>query len=310
MKPIVIILSICLLALSACMTDFDDGGRRSSERHPVFEGCVTNWPEDTYFRLTWSDPSNGELKVYSEPITDAQIILSDDRGQIDTLEYLHYIDTLEYDTDTTNIQGFGRTYSEYLLRMDGGFYKSTLRADVGHTYTVKVIIAGKEYTASDYMPPVTTLDSVKMIARPIDGKLDVWYDIIPSIYFKEPQQTVDYYLITYSMTFIWNTQSSSSSHWDFTSLSDEFLQEKIDGLLVNRLNSTDWNPGNLPISKHVNLFSLSKEAYLYFEMTEELLYGDGGAFSPTPSMIPTNFDNGMLGFFHASSVSRCHIMKK
>lgn len=308
MKPIVVILSICLLALSACMTDFDDGGRRSSERHPVFEGCVTNWPEDTYFRLTWSDPSANGSNIHIEPITDAQIILSDDRGQIDTLEYLHYIDTLEPDSDTTTIQGFHRTYWEYLLRMDEGYYKSTLRADVGHTYTVKVIIAGKEYTASDYMPPVTTLDSVKMITTLAEkeGGMD-W--MTPSLYFKEPQQTVDYYLITYSMAFIWKIQYPSF-YWDKPSLSDEFLQENINGLLVNRLKETQMFDSDLPFSKHVNLFSLSKEAYLYFKLTEELFYGDGGAFSPTPSMVPTNFDNGMLGFFHASSVSRCYIKKR
>lgn len=305
MKQIIVVLSIFLLLFSSCLTDFDGGLSRSSERHPVFEGCVTNWPEDTYFRLTWSDSGNSELNIDSEPITDAQIILSDDSGQIDTLVYLNYIDTLEYDTDTTNIQGFGSTYSEYILRMDGGYYKSTLRGAIGHTYTVKVIITGKEYTASDYMPPITTLDSAKIVSKPIEGKDDGMQLYVPAIYFKEPRQTVDYYLITSSMKFIWNIQSSSSG-WAFSPLSDEFLQEQINGLLVNRLFNYKVSDNSPSSTKQVNLFSLSKEAFLYFKEAENMLYGDGGAFTPTPSMIPTNFSNGMLGFFHASSVSRCH----
>lgn len=311
MKSIILFLTVILLFLPSCLTNFDVGVKHGTDRLPVFEGYISNWAEPVYFRLTWSDPENNGAYVYPEPIKNATIVLSDNEGRRDTLIYLHYIDSLENNLYGDSIQGFPVSNNEYFLRQNGGYYKSTLQGIPGRIYTVKIMLDDKEYTASDFMPLTTVLDSVKLVWKPIEGKEDGMYMATPTIYFLEPQETSNYYLITNGISFSGDQLITSLFEWRFKPLSDEFLQERIDGLLISNMTTTGnpERPNDLDdrFRNGVNMLSLSKDAYLYFDCMEDLMFGDGGAFTPAPSMAPTNFSHGMLGFFHASSVSRCHV---
>jgi hypothetical protein len=55
---------------------------------------------------------------------------------------------------------------------------------------------------------------------------------------------------------------------------------------------------------YIEMHSLTKEAYEFYQSLLQQFRTDGGGYSPSPASPPTNMDNGALGFFRASAVSR------
>lgn len=94
--------------------------------------------------------------------------------------------------------------------------------------------------------------------------------------------------------------------WDFSVLSDTFLEPYVSGLNV----SLGANPRGIeyPIywegaSIYIGLSSLTKESYNYYKALLDQFDNNGGAYKPTPASPPGNISNGGLGLFRASAVS-------
>ncbi|MEF9478923.1 DUF4249 family protein [Chryseobacterium sp. 1B4] len=164
-----IILS--LLALTSCEKEIDlDLNDQSG--NIVIEGNVTNQPGPYTVKITKS-------VGFSEPnqypaVTGAQVILSDDMGQTETLQY------------TGN----------------GVYQTSTFTGSPGRTYTLKVQAEGKEYTAQSKMPEIVYFDGLKQSSFKFGDKTT--YTLLPL--FTDPMPLGNRYLfILRSMIFLKNT---------------------------------------------------------------------------------------------------------
>jgi hypothetical protein len=287
----------------------------------VVEGLITNKPGPYYIRLT-----EGQIGSFSTPgtsivgddaaiaIKGAQIIITDDINQIDTLI------PVNVDLDEYTLDQFG--YYKLLYDNDGnivdtlfledpagfnydrGFYKTRHLVGIpGRTYFMKILYAGREYQAHDFMPPVPDIDSVSFIKKvPEQGKSPI---VTPLLYFAEPQETKNYYLIQLNDDVSLRTLSASTL-WQFSILSDDFLQPYINGLKI----SQGETPRGIeyPIlwegdSFYVALSSMTQNAYEYYKILLQQFKNDGGAYHPSPASPPSNINNGGLGYFRASAIS-------
>jgi len=295
-------LLIILLNFYGCVEEFDLTEPDAVPRIVAY-GMVNNKPGPYYIRVIKSKPGNAliinETSFYrtdqAEPITDATVVITDDKGQCDTLKY-----TL-LDTSIDVFGGkYGRSYYNH------GFYATQkLKGIPGRTYFLEIIWQGKKYEASSYMSPVPAIDSIGYLLKKseIIGKSDTYF---PLLYFAEPQGIKNYYLIQLQNEI--SAQSGyASSVWQFSVLSDAHLKPYVNGLNL----STGASPRGdsfYPIYKegdsiYVALSSLSEQGYRYYKNLLDQFENDGGAYKPTPASPPTNISNGGLGLFRASAIS-------
>jgi hypothetical protein len=318
MKNIIIILSLFLTILSGCIEDFDLNPDNARPRL-VVEGLVTNKPGPYIIRLTKShtgklvDPDNQNIDN-ATGIMNAVIIISDNVNQVDTLKPMEFNkDDFEYDYllgyykvifDGTG-NAIDTTYWQYPIEFnhERGFYMTNhLKGIPNRTYNLKVISEGKEYQASSFMPEVPEIDSIGYFKKIMEKDGQQYY--VPLIYFSEPQNIKNYYLIQLSDDM--HSRLYSEMLWQFSILSDEFLEPYVKGLNINvgetprNVEYTWYFEGD---SIYVGLSSLTKEAYNYYNSLIKQFRNDGGAYQPSPGSPPTNMTNGALGFFRASAIS-------
>ena len=320
MRNLFIVFILCFFT-NSCI-DYYDLNLKANEPRLVVEGVITNQDGPYLIRLTKSRliftydnsvASNPALNyndtIYpfskytprgdgAEAIQNAKIFITDQNTFItDTLVKCsegkwHYMnDSIHND------------FSSYFEVADTsilfGYYKtSKLKGIVGHTYSLTVRWQDKEYHAESYMPPVPEIDSVHFnYTKGEIGKNDF---NIPLIYFKEPQNERNYYL------FI---TPGGGRVWTYSILSDEYLKDYVNGLDVCKGVSPDYWMTAYPDENTIKYFSiemhsLTKDAYDYYNGLLQQFRTDGGGYSPNPASPPTNLDNGALGFFRASAVNR------
>lgn len=292
------LLLLLIISVLGCVEDFDFKLQKAEPRL-VVEGLVTNQKGPYYVRLTKSMPGglttinrNSWLPTdNAQPVKNATVTITDDNEQCDTLNY-------------TIINLYGSEYGED--NFNQGFYATQkLQGIPGHTYTLKIKCKGKEYGASAFMPPVPKIDSLSYYLKKCEivGKSDYY---IPLLYFKEPQDTVNYYLFQLHED-LQSRIFSSVQLWQFSVLSDAYLEPYVNGLNISR-GATPRGIDFLPVywegdSIYVALSSLTKEAYHFYKNLIDQFENDGGAYKPTPASPPGNISNGGLGFFRASAIS-------
>lgn len=307
------LLIVIILTLAYSCTEQYDLTVKPVEPRLVVEGTVTNEDGPNYVRLTLSSSEfnidfytrlrhTGDSTTYYRsdmaiPIQDAKVFITDKNTLLtDTLVPCSIGEWLIMFIDTIN----NRVYKEFRIPRQSisyGYYETTkLKGVPGHTYALTVKWQDQEYHAESYMPPVPAIDSVHFNYTVGEiGKEDF---NIPLIYFKEPQSERNYYLF--------NTNSVGGA-WAYSVLSDEYLKDYVNGLDVCKGVSPDYWRTAYPqgISGFsIQMHSLTREAYNYYKALLEQFRTDGGGYSPSPASPPTNMDNGALGFFRASSVSR------
>jgi hypothetical protein len=237
----------------------------------VIEGLVTDKPGYQMVKVT---RSKGFYTGGKTPrITDASVIISDDLGE--TIVFVH---NPRNHPDSTGI---------YLPT-------SKFIGQIGRTYTLKVNADGKEFTAMDKLLPVLKMDSLKH--RPsvfeeddpeIEGRI---YELL--MYAREPQNEANFYLFK----FYRNDSLTYNSDNDIYYSDDELLSENISGAT----SPVYYSIGD---KADVEVFSLSKLGYIYFNDLSSILNGDGGGmFGPVPAAPRTNMTNGAIGFFQVSAV--------
>lgn len=310
-------LSLYILFFSRCVEDYDLYRDEIAPRL-VVEGLITNKPGPYYIRLTESQTGSFVDPDYSnfddaKPIKNAQLIISDNIDQIDTLI------PIKVNLDEYTLDRFGYYKLLYddegnfidtlfledpsAFNYDRGFYKTQhLLGIPGRTYSLKVLYGGKVYQASDLMPPVPKIDSVAFLKKdPEPGKSPI---VSPLLYFAEPQGVNNYYLVQFNEEVSVRSYSAGQL-WQFSILSDEFLQPYVNGLKI----SQGQTPRSIeyPVfwegdSCYIALASLTHNAYQYYSALIQQFKNDGGAYQPSPGSPPTNMTNGALGYFRASAV--------
>ncbi|TRX52408.1 DUF4249 domain-containing protein [Fulvivirga sp. M361] len=244
----------------------------------IIEGLVTNVERNHYVRV--STTVDFYDQVASQPITDAVVSVSDDRGNI--YNYVH-----------------NPTQSEEL----NGLYLSNIpfAGEVGVTYTLNVSARDVNYTATDELFPVPTIDSLTVIIN--DDEFEdpeeegQFYEVL--FYMKEPQKTKDFYLFK----FYKNNKPLRDDDNDIYFSDDDLLAEDINGVPTAGFF-------NLQDTSVVEMYSISRQGFLYYNDLSNLLQNDGGLFGSPPVNPRTNLNNGALGFFQASSVESDTIIVK
>jgi len=312
------VLSLFLLPFSGCIEEYDLY-RDYIVPRLVVEGLITNKPGPYYIRLTESqtgsfkEPDYGNIDA-AVAVKGAQVIITDNINQIDTLIPVD-INLDEYTLGQFGYykliyDSFGNIIDTLFIKdplefnYNRGFYKTTHLIGIpGRTYSLKILSDGKEYQASSFMPSVPDIDSVAFVKKdPAPGKSPI---VTPLLYFSEPQGIKNYYLIQLNEDI--STRSySANTLWQFSILSDEFLQPYVNGLNISQ--------GETPRSIEYPIFwegdpfyialsSLTQNAYEYYKILLQQFKNDGGAFQPSPGSPPTNMSNGALGYFRTSAIS-------
>lgn len=278
-----------ILAISICSCsekynfDFDN-----NEPILVVDGKITNQNGPYYVRLsesinkTVASDYSGTNANIAKPIEDATISITNSKGETENLKY---------------IGKKPRTYPED----DGWYIIENMQGEIGQTYTLRIEWKGKIYTAMDKMPSVAEIEKIGFREKHLAAKNE--YVNIPLIYFNDPQDEKNYYLMYFSSGGFFG----SNRNWVYSILDDKYLEPYVDGLDVDDGQSPTGEDFYMNINDgmevSVYLESLSAEAYNFHKSIIDQFTADGGAFSPTPANPPSNISGGALGCFRASAVS-------
>jgi len=275
MKKYVAILS-CVFFFSACEETIDLDLDQTPPKI-VIEGLVTDQAGYQFVKVS---RSVGFYTAGETPrVTDAQVTVSDDLG-----ESITFIHNPNNHPDSV------------------GFYIPAVpfKGSIGRHYYLRVTADGEVYEAEDLLAPVLTIDSVKYrineneAAEPEEpGKI---YEML--LYAREPQDVKNYYLFK----FFRNGSPVLYNETDIYYSDDNLLQENIDGVP----SPVYYGLGD---RASVELFSLSRRCYVFYNDLWTILNNDGGGmFGPIPASPRTNLSNDALGFFQVSAVTKAEVL--
>lgn len=287
MNKIIFTLLLACLTMTGCVEEIDFQ-YENSEKRIVIDGSITNQPGPYYFHLSESitqivtSENGGYNENMGKPVKNATVVLSDNAGNQEQLRFIG---------ERTDIYDPSQ----------GWYIAESMTGVVGRTYTLTVTWNEKTYVAVDKMKEVSVIDRIDFRTKHLEAKNE---DVtIPLIYFHEPQDQKNYYLMYYTI----NGYKGNSRNWAFSILDDQYLNENVNGLEIDDGQSPSGRDFYYQISTGdkvaVYLESLSPIAYFFYKNLIEQFDSDGGAFSPNPASPPSNISNGGLGLFRASAVS-------
>lgn len=264
-----LIYSFTLLSLAACEETVVLNLEETAPKI-VIEGQVTDRAGYQFVKVSKSTDFYASGKT--PRVTDATVVVTDDQGN-------------EY-TFVHNPRNHADSAGYYLPQ-------TPFTGVVNRTYTLTVVAEGKTYSAQDKLNPITTIDKLEYRIDE-DEREDPedpgrFYEVL--MFVKEPKETRDYYLFkTYR-----NDSLTYNIDTDVYYADDELVGESIDGF-------------PLPIFYSANdlaraeVYSLSRDAFIFYRDLDKLLNNDGGMFTQPPADPRTNLSNGALGLFQVSAV--------
>ena len=235
----------------------------------VIEGLVTN---ETKQHLVKISTTTDFYAVGATPsVSNAEVRVEDSEGNI-----------FQYDEDPD---------------LPGHYFSEAFSGVEDRTYRLTVTIQDQQYIAEETLYSVTPIDSLSYFLdedereylEDNDDNSERYYQV--QFYTKEPPETEDYYLFKfYRDNVLMNGEGEDVYYSD-----DEFLQENIEGVSFN-----DWY--RLGEMASMEMYSISREAYLFYSDVDLTLNNDGGLFSPLPTNPRTNMSNGAMGYFQVSAM--------
>lgn len=239
----------------------------------VIEGMLNDRDTTQYVKVSRS------IQFYDvglNPVKDAIIMVSDGQN-----EYTYSHNPMAVDS------------------MDGYYFSDvSFAGKIGDVYRLQVNVGGTDFVASDTMRFVTPIDSL-FFSKAIhmseedenDGKI---YQVL--LYADEPKETEDFY------QFLFYRDGELISYIDnIYVFSDVALGPTLNGLPSPVL----FREGEMA---SVQIYSLSREQYVFYSDLSNLLNTDGGMFSPPPANPRNTFTNGALGLWQVSAISEGSIL--
>ena len=202
------------------------------------------------------------------PVSNALVIVSDDLGNIDTLK-------------ESSIAGI--------------YKSSSLVGQSGRTYMLNVTSDGNKYAAVSSMPQKVYIDSLYYLKRQPSRSGDSGYDIY--ITFKDPPEPGNYYRLNVHAGYFIPSDSIDGRRYRLYSDKLTNGSEMSERVRAGRLITTGDT-----IS--VDLLSIDKSTYDYFNTLRDILSSDGAATSLAPANPNTNLSSGALGYFAAYTIDR------
>ncbi|KMQ64497.1 hypothetical protein ACM46_09525 [Chryseobacterium angstadtii] len=265
MKNIILII-LSLFLVTSCEKEIDlDLDDKSG--NIVIEGNITNQPGPYFVRITKSVAFTQSNQYPA--VTGAQVILSDNTGQTEILQYV-----------------------------SDGRYKTTAFTGVtGRTYTLKVQAEGKEYTAQSTMPEVVNFDGLTQDSFTFGS--ETTYTLLPV--FTDPQALGNRYLFNFTVNNI--------PKKTFEVFSDNINNGMVNQrplFLPNEEDDDDPTSHKVVVGDtiHVEMQSIDHNVFTFYSALLQIS-GDGGPGGGiTPSNPPSNINNGALGYFSAHTTQR------
>lgn len=233
--------------------------------NPVFiiQGEVIDREGRSYVRI---QKSQDYYDISEAPLfSGAEVIIRDDRG--------------------------GEFRFEESSEIPGNYFPAdpNFKGEIDVTYSMEVNAEGKTYRSSSKMPPNAEIDSLVIRFQ----KASIFRDEGYYFYFfgKEPQERKDWYR--------WKTYKNDSLYDgpdDILIADDEFVQGEIDNLEF---------PYNFELGDTIRLeqYATTEEVFEYYDGLLDVIFNDGGLFSPPPVNPPTNIEgNNVTGVFSAASM--------
>jgi hypothetical protein len=312
-------LFLITIVFFSCTEEFNLELDKSAKKL-VVDGLITNSNGPYYVRLTWSnnnlsvlyDTVNGLLYSKTEAAIGAVVIIKDNHENVDTLfPSQDYYEYYKYRYDSLhNVIDSVKSIIENSFGGKRGYYMTKkLKGISGYQYNLYVKIENKEYSSSCYMPVLPPIDSLSILEKYSEIKKTNYY--VPLIYFQDPSKERNFYLFQlfgkginhYNSNYL--PEDGSSDSWNYSVISDEFLQSNLNGLDIESGSSVK----NIPLYRYfpgdtviVSVQSITEETYTFYKNLISQLKNDGAAFKPVPASPKGNISNGALGLFRASSV--------
>jgi len=270
MKRIVCLMGWSMLLLLACeevvIIDIEELDERV-----IIEGLITDQRQQAFVKLTRSRDFYAEGPA--DRITNALVEVTINDGEV--VQFVHNPDRFPA------LEGY---YFPF-----GG-----LEGVVGSEYRLSVRIGEELYEAREAMPPVTTIDSLttrfdqsEFDDPQVSGR---YYQVLLNA--QEPQDRDDQYLFK----FYRNDTLIRDFPTDIYVAEDELLGGNIAELEIAGYYALD------DVAR-VEMYSLTREAFIYYSDLSNLLNGDGGLFSPPPANPRNNISNSALGYFQVSALA-------
>lgn len=174
-------------------------------------------------------------------------------------------------------------------------YTATINAD----YFLSVVIDGKTYQASSFMPKAVPLDSLKRALLPsINRDNDKPADSLQiDCYFKDPANEANFYRVKTVKNGVFQGRGEDLL------VIDDRLSNGIDVILP--IYTAAYKPKD---SVNVELVSMDRKMFDYFNTLTTIVGQGNNTAAPTNPL--TNFSGGCLGYFGAFSSSKKTIVMK
>lgn len=302
--------------LISCTEEFNINIEEADARI-VFAGAITNEEGPYFVKLSLSNPNTQKFSSQTG-ITDALVIITDNKGNIDTLKtftptieihpkwYYQYITIKRYSGIVDTIRNVGTDVNIFR-----GIYCTTkIKGIPGNKYSLYIKYKDKVITSTDSMSNVPTIDSVTFSKRTLSK--DGAEFLAPYIYFKEPRTEKNYYMMNFGNDDINGLILGGAKVWSFSIIDDKYLPAYVNGLNVDDGISPTGSEDFYYLSEGwmttIRLLSLSPKAYEFYKSAISQFENDGGAYTPGPTSPPSNLSGNALGFFRVSAVSERKVM--
>jgi hypothetical protein len=245
-----------------------------TESKVVIEGWIYTTPGPYKVQLTRTGSYFSSNPAPT--ISGALVIIRDNAGNVDTLS-----------------------------ETEPGIYSThTLQGVSDRTYSLQVTTNGNTYTATEFLPDVTTIDTLGAISGkdlPFGDK-DFYY---VTFYAWEPQDKKNWYrfILSKYSTIIGQDSIVNNEPGDWIVTDDGFVKGDIAELPF--ITPFEFND-----SVTVIMQSLSQPAFDYLAAMQIQVTSDGGMFSPPPANPKSNISGGAIGYFGASDVATKSIRVK
>ncbi|UWX61138.1 DUF4249 domain-containing protein [Chryseobacterium oranimense] len=237
----------------------------------VIEGNVTNQPGPYTVRITKSVAFTQNNQYPA--VTGAQVILSDNTGQTETLQYIG----------------------------DGKYITTAFTGITGRTYTLKIQAEGQQYTAQSTMPEAVSFDGLTQDSFTFGG--ETTYTLLPV--FTDPPALGNRYLFNFTIN-----NMTKKTFEVFSDNVNNGLVNQRPLLLPNEDDKDDPTdhkvaPGD---TVYVEMQSIDHNIFTYYSALLQISEGGGPGGGVTPTNPPSNINNGALGYFSAHTVQKRSIV--
>jgi hypothetical protein len=238
----------------------------------VIEGSISNFADSVKVKITMT--TDYFTPTASAPVTDAQVSISDDEGNVYQLPG----------------------------QPDGTYFITNLAGTPERTYTLNVNANGNTYTATSKMPGLVSVDSLSI---QYDANRRTGKTVPDAIlcYLRDPAAVANFYRVR-----VFKNDSLFSSNNGAPVYNDKYFNGDYTNLRIGfgRINLTPLNSKDKLL---VQLFNIDQQTYEYFNILRAIL--NQSLFSAsTPANPPNNLNNGALGYFAAWSISEKTLIVK